>query len=330
LISSSTFRNYLLQDQAGAFWYYVQSNCTQRFLKGTGCAGMGTFPANFFITNPLTGVARILNNGMMSSYNAMQVEVRRRLSRGLQLQANYTFAKVLSNSGISGSQSELDPDLDLRNQAYSRSRASFDIRHTLHFNAVYEFPVGSGRRWASHGIIGKVLEGWQTGALWTSRSGSPITITSGRATVTRNNGSNPAVAVGVSDQQVCSDLGIYKTANGIMYLPQQYWLPGATPGTSLGANQTMLTNPAPGSLGDHALRSGACSGARFTNIDINFVKKTRLHEGMTFEFRAEFFNIFNHPNFSIPSGNINNTGFGILTGTVGSPREIQLNARINF
>jgi hypothetical protein len=330
LITSSTFKNLLLQDQAGSFWYLVQSNCTQRFLTGTGCAGLGTYPANFFITNPLTGVGRILSNGMMSSYNSLQVEVRRRLSRGLQLQGNYTYGKVLSNSGISGSQSELDVDLDLRNPNYSRSRASYDIRHTLHFNSVYEFPVGRGRRWASGGILGKLLEGWQTGTLWTSRSGAPISVTSGRATVTRNNGSNPAVAVGVSDQQVCSDLGIYKITNGILYLPSQYWLAGATPGTTLGANPAMLTNPAAGSLGDHPLRSNACSGARFTNIDMNFVKKTRIREGMTFEFRAEFFNIFNHPNFSIPSGNINNANFGILTGTIGSPREIQFNARINF
>jgi hypothetical protein len=330
LITSSTFRNLLLQDQAGSFWYLVQSNCTQRFLNGTGCAGLGTYPANFFITNPLTGVARILSNGMMSSYNSMQVEVRRRLSRGLQLHGNYTYGKVLSNSGISGSQSELDVDLDLRNPNYSRSRASFDIRHTLHFNSVYEFPVGRGRRWANSGILGKLLEGWQAGTLWTSRSGAPISVTSGRATVTRNNGSNPAVAVGVSDQQVCSDLGIYKIANGILYLPSQYWLAGATPGTTLGANPSMLTNPAPGSLGDHPLRSNACSGARFTNIDMNFIKKTRIRERVNFEFRAEFFNIFNHPNFSIPSGNINNANFGVLTGTIGSPREIQFNARINF
>jgi hypothetical protein len=123
---------------------------------------------------------------------------------------------------------------------------------------------------------------------------------------------------------------VYKTPAGVLYLPSKYWLPGATPGTSLGADPSMLTNPAPGSLGDHPLRSGACSGARFTNIDMNFVKKTRIREGMTFEFRAEFFDIFNHPNFSIPSGNINNTGFGVITGTIGSPREIQLNARINF
>jgi hypothetical protein len=330
LITSSTFRTPLTQGAAGSFWYLVQSNCTYRFLKGTGCSGLGTYPANFFITNPLTGVARILSNGMSSSYNAMQVEVRRKLSHGLQLQGNYTFAKVLSNSGISGSQSQLDVDLDLRNPGYSRSRASYDIRHTLHFNGVYEIPIGSGRRWVSHGILGKVLEGWQTGALWTSRSGAPITITSGRSTVSRNSGTNPAVAVGVSDQQVCSDLGVYKTPSGVLYLPSKYWLAGATPGTSLGADPSMLTNPAAGSLGDHPLRSGACSGARFTNIDMNFVKKTRIRERMTFEFRAEFFNIFNHPNFTIPSGNINNANFGVITGTVGSPREIQFNARINF
>jgi|YelNatPaOPRAMG01_1025707.scaffolds.fasta_scaffold129238_3 hypothetical protein len=63
---------------------------------------------------------------------------------------------------------------------------------------------------------------------------------------------------------------------------------------------------------------------------MNLVKKTQITEKMRFEFRAEFFNVTNHPNFSIGSGNINNTRFGQITGMIGSPREIQLNARISF
>ncbi|MGA2270352.1 MAG: carboxypeptidase-like regulatory domain-containing protein [Bryobacteraceae bacterium] len=329
LLSSSTFRTPLSQGAAGTFWYLVQSNCTQLFLTKAGCAGLGTFPANFFITNPLTGVARILSNSMHSSYDALQVEVRRSLSHGLQLQGNYVFGKVLSNSGITPSQSELDPDLDLRQPRYDRARASYDIRNTIHFNSVWEIPVGRGRRWASQGFIGKVLEGWQTGALWTTRSGFPITITSGRGTVSRNSGTNPAVAVGVSDRQVCSDIGVFKLGAGPYYLPQNDVLAGSTLGSTIGANPAMLANPPAGSLGDNPLRS-ACSGANFTNIDMNFIKKTKIREKATFEIRAEFFNIFNHPNFSVPSGNINNTGFGVLSSTVGGVRQIQFNGRLSF
>src|SRR5260370_16347619 len=122
---------------------------------------------------------------MSSSYDALQVEVRRRLTRGIQFQANYTWSKVLSNSGITGSQSELDQTLDFHQPRYDRTRAAFDIHHTLHFNGVYEFPFGRGRRWLSSGILGKILEGWQTGGLWTSRSGIPMTKVSGPRTINR-------------------------------------------------------------------------------------------------------------------------------------------------
>ena len=85
-----------------------------------------------------------------------------------------------------------------------------------------------------------------------------------------------------------------------------------------------------GMLGRNTFR-----GPGFRNFDLAIIKDTPFgHRGsaeaVTLQFRAEFFNIFNHPNFSIPSGNINNTGFGVLTGMIGSPREIQFNARINF
>ena len=177
--------------------------------------------------------------------------------------------------------------------------------------------------------MGRVLEGWQSGALWTSRSGAPVTVLSARATVSRNAGANPAVAAGVSPAQVCADVGVYKLGAGAYYLPRKYLLAGTSLGSTLGADPAMLANPAAGSLGDHALRN-RCSGANFTNIDVNLVKKTTLSERVSFEFRAEFFNILNHPNFSVPGGNINGTGFGVLSGTLGGVRQIQFNGRLSF
>jgi hypothetical protein len=91
----------------------------------------------------------------------------------------------------------------------------------------------------------------------------------------------------------------------------------------------VLTNPGAGSLGDHGLYKG-CSGPNLHQVDVNFVKKTKIGERVVFELRAEMFNIFNHPNFS-PSatGNINNSGFGTLTSNF-TAREIQFNGRISF
>jgi hypothetical protein len=129
---------------------------------------------------------------------------------------------------------------------------------------------------------------------------------------------------------------VYETpGQGALLLPASYinfsTSPTAAPGTSLGANNAILANPAPGSLGDHGLLR-ACSGPNLHQVDMNFVKKTRITERLAFELRAEMFNIFNHPNFNVPSSlniNINNSGFGTLTSTFTS-REIQLNARISF
>src|SRR5258708_21089578 len=100
---------------------------------------------------------------MSSSYNSLQVEVRRRLSRGLQFQANYTWSKVLSNSGISGSQSELDRTLDFNQPGYNRTRADFEIHHTFHINGVYEIPVGRGRHWVSGVIARRLPDRWTPG-----------------------------------------------------------------------------------------------------------------------------------------------------------------------
>jgi hypothetical protein len=332
--SNSTFTNTFLSGQQtpGQFWFLVSNNCTQQFVAGTGCKGLGTLPANFFLPNPITAFDRVFTNGMSSSYDAMQVEVRRRLTHGLQLQANYTWAKVLSNSGITGSQSELDPTLNFHDPGYNRSRADFDIHHTFHFLGVYEFPFGRGRRWVSNGILGRVFEGWQTGGLWTSRSGIPLTLVSGLGTLNRtgNSGNNPAVAHGMTDAALCSGIGVYENPGlGAIWLPPSYLNLNGSGTGSLGANSSDLTNPAPGSLGDHSLYK-SCSGPNLHQVDMNFVKKTRITERVTFELRAEMFNIFNHPNFSISSApNINNQGFGILTSNF-TAREIQFNGRISF
>lgn len=332
--ANSGFVSSLDNNAAGDFWYSMQQNCTLFFFSSTGansCPGLAAYPANFFVANPLAAFGDLVSNGGSSSYNALQTEVRRRLGGGVQFQGNYTFGKVLTNS--SGSSTEVDPSMDLRNARYDRTRATFDIRHTFHFNGIWEIPVGRGRRWASSGVVGKMLEGWQVGSLWTWRSGRPTSILSERGTLNRAARSadkNPAVPVGLSGQDVCSSIGVYKNSSGAFWLPSQFI------GADGRADTSRLTNPTAGSVGDHSLFRG-CSGPGFNQIDMNFVKRTKITERVAFEFRAEFFNIFNHPNFlarqsgeTNASNIINSPGFGVLDGGFFTAREIQFNARINF
>jgi hypothetical protein len=256
----------------------------------------------------------------------------------LQLQGNYTWSKVLSNSGITGSQSELDRTLDFHQPGFDRTRADFDIHHTIHALGVYELPVGRGRRFLPSGVVGRALEGWQLGGLWTSRSGIPLTIASGLGTINRTGASqtNPAVPVGTDAKSICAAVGVYKDpARGAFFLPSNYIAFSGSSTSPLGANSAVLANAAPGQLGDHGLYKG-CSGPNLHQVDMNFVKKTKLTERITFEIRAEMFNILNHANFALATStpaatpNINNTGFGSLVNTNLTSREIQFNGRITF
>jgi hypothetical protein len=333
-LSSSTYKTPLQQGAAGKFWFLVQANCTYQFLNKTGCAGLGTFPANYFIANPITGQSRLFNNSYASNYHSLQAEYRHAFSKGFQVQANYVFGKTLSNSGVTGSQSETDSNLDLRNPGFNYNRASFDITQTFHAFGTYQLPVGRGRRWASHGVLGKVLEGWQIGAIGTMRTGAPVSFSTSYATVSQNTSTNPAVAVGMTDRQVCSAIGLYYTGGIPSFLPPNFSVPnsaaGAAPGTTLNANYGVLTNPAAGALGDRGLRQG-CSGLRFSNIDANVVKRTQIKERVNFELRMEVFNVPNSVRFAVnaTNTNINNTNFGQVN-TIGGSREVQLNARLNF
>jgi hypothetical protein len=161
-----------------------------------------------------------------------------------------------------------------------------------------------------------------------------MTFVSGLGTINRtgNSGNNPAVAAGMSDSAVCSAVGVYKDPiKGALYLPPSFinFTSLTTSAAGLGANPATLVNASAGSLGDHGLYKG-CSGPNLHQVDMNFVKKTKLTERITFELRAEMFNIFNHPNFSVSATpNINSSGFGALTSSF-SAREIQFNGRISF
>src|SRR5262249_4008645 len=256
---------------------------------------------------------------------------RRPFSPGITLNATYTSGKTPPTSGVTGSQSETDTSLDLRGPRFNYSRAPFDISHTFHGNGTYQLPIGRGRRFASRGIPGRILEGWQISGLTTWRSGAPVVLSSGYNTVAQTAPGPPAVAVGMTDRQVCGAIGLYQTGGIPFFLPSSFVLPGAAPGTSQGANSAVLRNPSAGQLGDRFLRNG-CSGLNFSQIDANLVKRTQIRERLNFELRLEFFNLPNSVRLSAgttTTTGINNTNFGQTT-TIGTSREIQLNGRLHF
>ena len=282
-------------------------------LPAAVCTPTATNPcriSNFFIANPLaTGGAYLVTNDGHSTYNAMQVELRRRFSGGLLFDASYTWAKSLSNMYNSSSAVFSQPTT-LRDLNYDKGLSPFDLRHALKINAIYELPVGPGRRWldTKNRLLGKVLEGWQVGGVARIQSGTSLLLTSGRQTFNSNvDGKDSGVVLhNITRDQLQSLIRIRKDPSGVVY-----WLPdsiirnsqaafevGGFTLADLDPNAPYIGPPTtPGQLGARVFLTGPA----FKRIDLNVLKRTKITETVNVEFRAQFLNAFNHQNFFIGS-----------------------------
>ena len=158
-----------VSQQAGATGALTDANA--QFYMQTGEVGeLATYyqtngynPTNAvpFFQNPNALGTDLLTNYSSSSYNALQVEVRRRTKSGLFVEANYTWSKVLSDAD-GDSQSRLQHFLDIANPKIERSRANFDLTHMIKANGYYELPFGKGHKLSYH-PLNRVIGGWILG-----------------------------------------------------------------------------------------------------------------------------------------------------------------------
>ncbi|MGH9937632.1 MAG: hypothetical protein ACREAM_15395, partial [Blastocatellia bacterium] len=156
---STTFISNLNNNNVGAMAFTLANSPTYR-------ATRAALAPNFFLANPNAAFARALTNNSFSTYHSLQLEVRRRMSKGLQLQANYTFSKALTDTD-GNVQNTLESFNTLRNLAIDKHRASFDQAHRFAANFIYELPFGPGRQWLNSGFapLRKAVEGWQVGSI---------------------------------------------------------------------------------------------------------------------------------------------------------------------
>src|SRR5262249_11916300 len=173
---STTFISNLNNNNVGAMAFTLANSPTYR-------ATRAVLAPNFFLANPNASFARALTNQSFSNYHSLQLEIRRRMSKGLQLQANYTFSKALSDTD-GNVQSTLEQFHTIRNITIDKHRASFDQTHRFITNLIYELPFGPGRQFLNSGFapLRKAVEGWQVGGIINVQTGPPLFITSGRST----------------------------------------------------------------------------------------------------------------------------------------------------
>ena len=244
-----------------------------------------------------------------SIYHALQVSLKRRFSAGLQYDVNYTWGHAVDDVQDPGL--FLAQPQDMNNLRAERGNSSGDIRHAVNFNLLYELPLGRGHNLFGNakGVEGVFVNGWKIAALGMLRGGLANTVFIGTNTFGNGNFANqrPNAVVGVSpyaaDQQ------------------PEHWL-----------NPAAFSLPAPGTFGN--LGRNTIFGPGFKQLDFSIFKDFHIREKLKLEYRAEFFNICNHPNFDQPNTTFGTSNFGKIFNTLGrtiglgTSRQIQMALRL--
>jgi Carboxypeptidase regulatory-like domain/TonB dependent receptor len=243
-----------------------------------------------------------------SSYNALQAKLSKSLSFGLTFLASYTWSKSLDlqSEGQSGS---LETEYDLRRDW---GPSDFDRRHLLTISGIYALPVGRGKAFlaSANGFTQALLGGWNIGGIYTYVSGAPFSIDAGGDIANVGGGSQRAQVVG-------------DPYSGFTQSRLEWF---NTAAFALPANFTF------GNAGRHNL-----FGPGQTDIDFTAFKDFAVSERVKVQFRAEFFNVANHPRFGLnasgaaapPDNNVQDASFGVINDA-GPPRDIQFALKFLF
>jgi hypothetical protein len=274
-------------------------------------------PSNFFYVNPTSNVggAFVLDNSAKSWYDSGVVEVRRRLSQGLRLQASYVWSKAMSNSFQSNSDnfanfSHREGGLEL-----AKNVAVFDIRHQFKVDGTYDIPFGRGRMFFSNGnrIVDAFLGGWTLSPTLRWQSGTPFSF-------------GNVQLVGMTKKELQKEIGVYKNTivttgaasqQVVTYLPLDIIentrrafdvnVGNANGyGTQFGGAPTGRFI-APAGFGNCVSSfAGQCGfnnlivyGPGYFKLDSSLAKRFRITEKMNIELRGTFLDVLNMPNFRV-------------------------------
>ena len=262
-------------------------------LAGVGCPadGLPVF-ANIFAED----------TNANSNYNGLQISVEKSYSHGLLFQASYTFSKAIDQGA--SFENELNP----LNQNATRGLSLLDAKHRFVFSPVWELPV---RKF--DGFKGKALDGWGVSAIITYQSGFPIRV------------QDP------NDPELESSI-FFESANTPEIAGKIQFMSPKNHSSNSNPNHQYFTgnfsDPALGTFGNvpHAL----CCGPAISNTDLVISKKTPLSERWNTEFRAEFYNAWNHTQFANPDGNFSDSTFGQILTIRESPRVMQFGLKFFF
>ncbi|MEP7338500.1 MAG: carboxypeptidase regulatory-like domain-containing protein [Acidobacteriota bacterium] len=261
--------------------------------------------------NPLFSEITQQESSAASNYHSLQARIQQRLAFGLSLLGSYTFGKSIDNaSGVFSSTGDPNYPQNSYNLAAERGRSGFDVRQRFSLSYSYDLPFGKGKALlADDGWATTLLSGWQTFGVITLQTGRPFTV----ALLPEFDNSNTGI----------SNLGFL--GNDRPNLVGQGKLDNPTPERWF--NTAAFRFPPFGSFGNSG--RNILDGPSFKNINFSLVKNTAIKESFTVQFRTEFFNLFNHPNFGLPDNFAGSPSFGRILSAE-SPRRIQFGLKLLF
>ena len=265
--------------------------------------GPGNPTPAFVYATQLPNVSNIqyIDNSGITNYYGFQAIFFRPTSHGLMFNANYTWAHGLSNSVQSASSTTNSYALITNDPKYDYGNSPIDVRHRVAGSVIYDFPFGK----SLSGIGGKVIGGWEAALLGFWQTGVPFTVVDSTAAINLPNVTSDRP--NQSHSAVLSNPAINR------------WFD-----TSAFATQTK------GTPGNEASDSVYGPHARVLNISL--LKNFPITERLKLQFRGEFFNITNTPNFGLPGNGFTTPNFGVISSTAGNmtPRQMQFALKLLF
>lgn len=253
----------------------------------------------------------LLESRANSNYHSLQARFQQRFSRGLATLVSYTYSKSIDDASNFFS-SAGDPNFPQNsyNLRAERGRSNFDVRHRFSASYSYDLPFGKNKRYLSDaGWASTLLSGWQTFGIVTLQSGRPFTVA--LLSDIDNSGTGRSIlGFGANDRP-----NVIGDPNSGARTADRWFNTAAFTFPPLGAF---------GSAGRNIL-----DGPGYQSVNASLVKNTALSERVNLQFRAEAFNLFNHPNFNLPDNFLGSPTFGRIS-SARDPRHLQFGLKLLF
>jgi carboxypeptidase family protein len=272
-------------------------------------------PANV-VPYPAFGAVSWRGDVGNSTFEALQLHLRRAFHNGFLLSSNYMWSHSINDGSIGGGESDTPQNSFCR--SCDKASSDFDVRLLLNLSAVYALPFGAGKAYlSSPGIVRTLLGNWEISTIGTAQTGLPVNIT-----IDRSNSSVPGLYAISGSERPDYVAGASLSPAG-----------GSTPNNWI--NPAAFTVPANGTFGN--LGRNAFRAPGIAQLDLGLSKFVAITEQASIRLRGDLFNATNRAQYGAPNADVSASNFGVITTTVspyatgrGTPRELQLSLKIAF